>query len=121
MTVTFHILDALSRDQRKTITRETENEIEIEYEYGDIDDNQSVQSHGKAQAATTANQMIIHLFGMTAEGESLRCDVEGFRPYLYVKVPESLSIDQFKDQLKTAETWKSKVPASLAVERRIYF
>ena len=117
MTVTFHILDALSRDQRKTITRETENEIEIEYEYGDIDDNQSVQSHGKAQAATTANQMIIHLFGMTAEGESLRCDVEGFRPYLYVKVPESLSIDQFKDQLKTAETWKSKVPASLAVER----
>ena len=33
MSVTFHILDALSRDQSKTITRETEEELEIQYEY----------------------------------------------------------------------------------------
>ena len=29
MSVTFHILDALSRDQSKTITRETEEELEM--------------------------------------------------------------------------------------------
>jgi DNA polymerase elongation subunit (family B) len=117
MSVTFHILDALSRDQRKTITRETADEIEIEYEYDAIEDAQSDDGRPTATSATTANEMVIHLFGMTADGESLRCDITGFRPYLYVKVPDSLNANQFKDQLKTAETWKSKVPASLAIER----
>ena len=84
MSVTFHILDALSRDQSKTITRETEEELEIQYEYDEIDDNDT--SYG---TNTSKKSMIIHLFGMTAEGESLRCDVEGFRPYLYIKVPPS--------------------------------
>lgn len=117
MSVTFHILDALSRDQRKTITRETADEIEIEYEYDAIEDAQSDDGRPSTSTATKANEMVIHLFGMTADGESLRCDVTGFRPYLYVKIPDSLNENQFKDQLKTAETWKCKVPASLAIER----
>jgi DNA polymerase elongation subunit (family B) len=117
MSVTFHILDALSRDQRKTITRETADEIEIEYEYDAIEDAQSDDGRPSTATTTKANEMVIHLFGMTADGESLRCDITGFRPYLYVKVPDSLNANQFKDQLKTAETWKSKVPASLAIER----
>ena len=112
MSVTFHILDALSRDQSKTITRETEEELEIQYEYDEIDDNDT--SYG---TNTSKKSMIIHLFGMTAEGESLRCDVEGFRPYLYIKVPPSLDVHLFRDQFKTAETSRTKIPSSLSIER----
>ena len=106
MPVTFHILDALSRDQFIEVTRETEEEQEIEYSWEDPDVSYGKQDHGKKQCA-----MIIHLFGMTADGDSLRCDIEGFRPYLYVKVPPTLDIHQFRDQLGEGK------PASLSIER----
>jgi len=101
MLVNFHILDALSRDQYMKVTRETEDEQEIEVTW---DDTESVDSTDNSRRKNITDkvecQMVIHLFGMNAEGESLRCDVEGFRPYLYIKVPPSLSIDQFREQLR---------------------
>jgi len=104
MKTTFHILDALSRDQVNTVTREDENEQEVEVHY-ESDSGASCVSRGKPQDRT----MVIHLFGMTAEGESLRCDVIGFRPYLYAKVPPSITEEQFKQQLRG--------PKSLTVKR----
>ena len=104
MKATFHILDALSRDQINTVTREDENEQEVEVHY-ESDSGASCASRGKPQDRT----MVIHLFGMTAEGESLRCDVTGFRPYLYAKVPPSITEEQFKQQLRG--------PKSLIVKR----
>lgn len=115
---TFHILDALSRDQISTITRETEDEEEIEITFEEDDKK---MSYGRADSKKQQRAIVIHLFGMTAEGESLRCDVEGFRPYLYLKVPPSLDIHQFRDQLKSAEFHKGeqeiRIPASLSIER----
>ena len=106
MPVTFHILDALSRDQFTEVTRETEEEQEVEYSWEDPDVSYGKVDHTRKQCA-----MVIHLFGMTADGESLRCDVEGFRPYLYVKVNPSTEINQFRELLgQTA-------PASLSIER----
>jgi DNA polymerase elongation subunit (family B) len=107
MSVTFHILDALSRDQYIEVTRETEEEQEIEYTW----DSDPDISYGKNDGLRKQCSMIIHLFGMTAEGDSLRCDIEGFRPFLYVKVNPSLDINQFRDQLG------STAPSSLSVER----
>lgn len=95
MSVTFHILDALSRDQYVKVTRETEDEQEVEIRYADKDSDA-----GSEEFKGVEPQMVIHLFGMTAEGQSLRCDVEGVRPYFYIKVPSSLSLLQFKDQIK---------------------
>jgi DNA polymerase elongation subunit (family B) len=112
--LTFHILDALSRDQIMTITRETEEEQEVEIDYED--DNPDM-SYGKANTQKQQRGIVIHLFGMTAEGESLRCDVEGFRPFFYVEVPASLNIQQFRDQLSTVETDRLQVPPSLSIER----
>jgi DNA polymerase elongation subunit (family B) len=105
MKVIFHILDALSRDQINTVTRETENEQEIEVEYKSDSEDSSNYSSNKKQERS----MVIHLFGMTAEGESLRCDVTGFRPYLYIKVPPSLTEHQFSQQLRG--------PKSLTIKR----
>jgi DNA polymerase delta subunit 1 len=109
MSVTFHILDALSRDQYSEVTRETEEEQEIQYSWDDTADPDI--SYGKADSSKRTCMMTIHLFGMTASGESLRCDVEGFRPFLYVKVPPSLDIMQFRSQLG------QDAPASMSVER----
>ena len=97
MPVIFHILDALSRDQYMEVTRETEEEQEVEYSWDDNTDPDMAYGrtdHGKKQCLMT-----IHLFGMTADGISLRCDIDGVRPYLYVKVPPSLDIMQFKQQV----------------------
>jgi DNA polymerase elongation subunit (family B) len=115
MPLVFHILDALSRDQITTITRETETEQEVELEFEDADSPDI--SYGRTPNGKQQRAMVVHLFGMTADGESLRCDVEGFRPYLYVKVPPSLNIQLFREQLKTAEDEKNRVPGSLSVER----
>ena len=107
MPVTFHILDALSRDQYMKVTRETEDEKEVElaWDSGETDDVR------KAFGDKVECQMVIHLFGMTADGESLRCDVEGFRPYLFVKVPPSLTVGQFQEQLRFM------APESMKIER----
>ena len=105
---TFHILDALSRDQISTVTRETEDEQEVELTFED--DYDELKKWGRPQQTTNQQRsLIIHLFGMTADGTSLRCDVEGFRPYLYVKVPTSLQIAQFHDQLRG--------PTSMSIEK----
>ena len=109
MSVTFHILDALSRDQYTQVTRETEEEQEVELTWDDTHD-QNI-SYGHFENSKTQCSMVIHLFGMTAQGESLRCDVDGFRPYLYVKVPPSLDILQFKQQIRHL------APPSMSIER----
>lgn len=106
---TFHILDALSRDQITTVTRETEDEQEVELTFEDDDADSYKKIYGRSDGKDKQAFVIIHLFGMTADGESLRCDVEGFRPYLYVKVPPSLQLTQFHDQLRG--------PASMSIEK----
>jgi len=97
MTETFHILDALSRDQYFEVTRETEDILEGNLSWDDTYDPD--MSYGSGNKTSKQCSMVIHLFGMTADGESLRCDVEGFRPYLYVKGPQSIDAHQFKDRL----------------------
>ena len=109
MPVIFHILDALSRDQYTEVTRETEDEQEVLLTWDD--DTDPDVSLGKPNTNKTQCMMTIHLFGMTADGESLRCDVEGFRPFLYVKVPPTLDINQFRELLGR------EAPASMSVER----
>jgi len=111
MTVQFHILDALSRDQYMEVTRETEEEQEVEYSWEDNSNPDISYGHASQAAGNKQCCMVIHLFGMTADGVSLRCDIDGFRPYLYVKVPPSLDISQFRQHIGEL------APASMSVER----
>lgn len=111
MTVQFHILDALSRDQYMVVTRETEEEQEIEYSWEDSANPDISYGHAAQGVGNKQCCMVIHLFGMTADGVSLRCDIDGFRPYLYVKVPPSLDISQFRQHIGEL------APASMSVER----
>jgi DNA polymerase elongation subunit (family B) len=43
--------------------------------------------HRSVDRNQRSTELIIHLFGSTPDGKSVRVDVEGFRPTLYVRLP----------------------------------
>ena len=60
--------------------------MQVEYMSADSDDSGWKKRKGKQMED---REMVIHLFGMNAGGESIRVDVSGFRPYFYVALPKS--------------------------------
>ena len=79
--VSFHILDCEAQDIE--VTKETEYEKEVKYilEY----ENEFVETK-----VTNKREYIIHLFGTTSEGKSIRVSVSGFEPYFYIELPDNL-------------------------------
>ena len=87
---TLHIYDCLSRDER--ILKETEDEKEVEYLSANESDDSEYQSRRRKQSGGGDKKqlhMVIHLFGMNADGEAVRVDVSGFRPYFFVSLPDN--------------------------------
>ena len=73
--------------------RATEDGIEVEYLTADENDDSPSYFRGKKESASkkqdlSRNELIIHLFGMTADGKSIRIEVNGFRPFFYIALPE---------------------------------
>jgi len=97
--ITFHILDAYTQDLQ--ILKESETEPEGEFitdDYSDVEDTEFRRQPSKKKKAVNLQvkkrKLIIHLFGVTAEGKPLRVDVEGFEPFFYVKLPVRLKETQ---------------------------
>ena len=84
----FHLLDIQARDMR--IESEQEDVVEVSYDsHSDEDDEiQTRRQNKKATTSGSQRQFIIHLFGATETGQPLRCDVTGFRPTMYLRLPE---------------------------------
>ena len=84
----FHLLDIQARDMR--IESEQEDVVEVSYDsHSDEDDEiQTRRQNKKAATSGSQRQFIIHLFGATETGQPLRCDVTGFRPTMYLRLPE---------------------------------
>lgn len=100
--ITFHILDVHSRDE--WVHEETETEKRVTYTTFEDDDEEPV--HRVKPSADSGGggggKMVIHLFGMTAEGRQVRCDVNGFRPYFYVRIPstqQSMAVRTLRDYI----------------------
>ena len=92
---TLHIYDCLSRDTR--VIRETDDEKEVEYLSGDESDGSEYKTYKKRKANPfdkKNHHMVIHLFGMTAEGKAIRVDVNGFRPFFYVALPNTCADEE---------------------------
>ncbi|NBO09487.1 MAG: hypothetical protein EBV30_09130, partial [Actinobacteria bacterium] len=86
MSKPIHIFDAIARDQK--VIRATEDTMEVEY--FDEDDMH--------RGSNTSNrEMIIHLFGTYANGDPVRVEVTGFRPFLFVALPESECLTPTKE------------------------
>ncbi len=84
----FHLLDIQARDMR--IESEQEDVVEVAYDSNSDEDDEIQTRRQKKKTATSASQrqFIIHLFGATEMGQPLRCDVTGFRPTMYLRLPE---------------------------------
>jgi hypothetical protein len=83
----FHLLDIQARDMR--VESEDEESRQVAYE-SPSDEDEEFQYRSKKRIQHTAQQreLVIHLFGATETGISVRCDVTGFRPTIYLRLPE---------------------------------
>jgi len=75
--VIFHLLDIQTRDVC------IDEEQKVVYESNSDDEAPKKKVYNKGQ-----RELIIHLFGVTESGQQLRCDVTGFRPTFYLRLPE---------------------------------
>jgi len=94
----FHIFDAVARDHR--LVRVVEGADADEYEYMDLEeeDDASVDGWKKKNQSTSGDSlkhrtMQIYLFGATPEGDTVRIEVYGFRPYFFLEIPESYATE----------------------------
>ena len=103
----LHIFDTISRDRRIKKSSEDADIWEVEYMSAyESDDSSGWKNRRNKGKQMEDREMVIHLFGMNAEGESIRVDVSGFRPYFYVALPneypDSSAIEQrLRMKLKT--------------------
>lgn len=81
----FHLLDLQSRDMH--IEAEDDTHREVTYE-NVSDEDEDYPRRPVKKTPFHAREMIIHLFGATETGVPVRCDVSGFRPTLYLRLPE---------------------------------
>ena len=75
--VIFHLLDIQTRDVC------IDEEQKVVYESNSDDEAPKKKTYNKGQ-----RELVIHLFGVTESGQQLRCDVTGFRPTFYLRLPE---------------------------------
>jgi DNA polymerase elongation subunit (family B) len=99
--IVFHLLDIQARDMR--IESEQEDVREIAYESNSDSDDEEFQNKRKKKKITNnynqQKEFVIHLFGADENGKTIRCDVTGFRPTLYLRLPEEKTT-QAADSIK---------------------
>lgn len=116
--VLFHILDAITQDEEerektediRVVAYESEGTVETDEEY-EPTARHSSSPQGKAMEKQA---MVIHLFGADEAGTPIRANVYGFRPYFYVELPGTDSIQKrlFSSKLKDALKRKG-IPESI--------
>ena len=104
----FHILDAISEDVE--IAKETETTREVIPRGGNMsDDDGEIRLVRRRKTTEEAPKdpsklcMMIHLFGRTADNKYLHASVEGFKPFFYVRLPDS--------RLETRSSFVTKLEA----------
>jgi DNA polymerase elongation subunit (family B) len=89
MPISFHILDVHARDEKVLSTNETEQLVE--YSDADASDDEVIPVAKKSnytKADHSGKSIVVHLFGKTASGVSIRADVRGFQPFFFIRCPD---------------------------------
>jgi DNA polymerase elongation subunit (family B) len=120
----IHILDIQARDIR--IESETEEVREVVYESADEEGSDGEEGGARKRAKRAApakREFLLHLFGATADGHCVRMDAEGFRPTLYLRLPESKTRDAI-ESLRTYMTTQgiplSQLTLKQVMKRKFY-
>ncbi len=106
--VLFHILDAQTGTIEVNEVSQEEKEISFlpDEEGSVVSDEEYIPAYKKKKDDSafdlTKKAIVIHLFGTTAEGKSVRASVLGFEPYFYVELPSTSKSAQrvFKMELE---------------------
>ena len=91
MSLHIHILDISARDEK--IVSENDQQKLVQYdsdEEGSFDEEfQSGRRGGGGKGGNLSDlaskRMLIHCFGKTADGKSVRCDIKGFKPFFFLR------------------------------------
>ncbi|NBV76984.1 hypothetical protein EBR66_02395 [bacterium] len=137
--VLFHILDAISQDWELGDKTEKGQEI-IPHTTGNLSDDEVIPIRPKKVSPSRACpeehvvnpallRMTIHLFGKTTDGTPLRCSVEGFRPFFFVRLPNGSSKTKrdfescLRDNIAKSRKWllTTDVLEVEFVERKVLF
>ena len=117
--VIFHLMDLQARDMR--IEAEHEDVRELAYESLSEDEDDEFQNKRKKKKMTSSftqqREFVIHLFGATETGIPVRCDITGFRPTMYIRLPEektSLAADSITDYIQ-----KQNIPMGQLTIKRV--
>lgn len=91
--IIFHLLDIQSHDMRVEAEHDDVRELAYETNSDESDDEEFKRRRrrvagGAGKKVGGQREFIIHLFGATDLGRPVRCDVSGFRPTLYIRLPE---------------------------------
>lgn len=104
MKTTFQILDAYAQDLE--IQVETDTTREVAYIGAESDDDGEIRRRSRVRAPLPKTfkrkRMVVHLFGTTPDGKSIRVNVDGFEPFFYVRLPFNTTTSQqdFKQRIE---------------------
>jgi DNA polymerase elongation subunit (family B) len=93
MPIHFHILDVSARDETIESANDEEQIVHYSSDSGSEDDefernNKRYDKRAVAIQNLAKKSIIIHLFGKTADGHSVRVDVRGFKPFFFLRCPD---------------------------------
>ena len=117
MPLQVHILDIVSRDQKVLV--EDEETLQVEFLEHDSSDDEGFHKK-RPSTFTKANEktgMILHIFGSTVDGQPVRIDMKGFKPFFYIRVPEGGSLSEAKEVIR--QYLKENLNKQLATDSRI--
>ena len=115
-TIQFHLLDTIARDIRVEEDMQEKEPI-VEYEQPSDEEGDERGRKYKRFNAAEKREMTIYLYGSTASGQPIQVDVMGFRPTLYLALPDTKT-SQAIDALRTYLTIQG-VPLSQLTLKKV--
>ena len=95
MTLQIHILDISARDEK--IVSENDNQKLVQYDSDDegsfdeeFQGNRRGNNKQRNLSDLATKHMLIHCFGKTVDGKSIRCDIKGFKPFFYIRAVDGV-------------------------------
>ncbi len=103
-----HIFDSIAKDQH--VLRSTDDEVEVEY-VSEVESDadsyvEGYKSNKNKNSSLDNRELVIHLFGATKDGLSIRVEVTGFHPFFYIGFP--LGEDSKRWKYKIEETMRNR-------------
>jgi DNA polymerase elongation subunit (family B) len=113
MPIQFHILDVSARDEK--VLSDTQSEREVQYSSDGGSDDEEFQARQNTtkpnnRADHSNKSFIVHLFGKTADGKSIRADVRGFKPFFFIRSPDGPPTVQARALNAVREYIKRHIP-----------